>query len=244
MRSSKRITALAMAALFTLGMASTAFAGTWSAGNGENQNKWCYDNGDGTYANNGWQWIDGNNDGVAECYYFDENGWLLTNTVTPDGFNVNADGAWIFNGQIQTKITQLTASDRTSDIDGRYMCVGYFYDDEFFSVTPQEADMGLEYMELSEIDEKTLKAVIWGRDIGGSEITLKKDGDTYKFESGKLSDRDIYSDLYSNGEALQQYIYELHMEDGTLVVSGANSTWDGIMTHWHKDERNRAIFKK
>ena len=42
---------------------------------------------------NGWRWIDGNQDGVSECYYFDAEGWL-TSTTTPDGYTVNADGAW------------------------------------------------------------------------------------------------------------------------------------------------------
>ncbi len=48
-------------AILSAVMATNVFAGTWSTGKGENQNNWWYDNGDGTYANNGWQWIDGNN---------------------------------------------------------------------------------------------------------------------------------------------------------------------------------------
>lgn len=87
-------------------MASTAFAGTWQTGAGENQGKLWYDNEDGSYASNGWHWIDGNVDGIAESYYFDNNGWLLTNTTTPDGYTVNADGAWIENGTIQTQTTE------------------------------------------------------------------------------------------------------------------------------------------
>ncbi len=52
---------------------------------GKNQNKWWYEMENGSYPTNGWQWIDGNGDGVAESYYFDNSGWLLTNTTTPDG---------------------------------------------------------------------------------------------------------------------------------------------------------------
>lgn len=47
--------------------------------------------------------LDGNGDGVAECYYFDGNGYMLANTTTPDGYTVNADGAWTVNGVVQTK---------------------------------------------------------------------------------------------------------------------------------------------
>lgn len=50
----------------------------------------------------GWHWIDGNYDGVGECYYFGENHYILTDTVTPDGYTVNTDGAWIENGVVQT----------------------------------------------------------------------------------------------------------------------------------------------
>lgn len=90
------------AAALTVLMASTAFAGTWKTGSGADQGKWWYDNGDGTYAQNGWQWIDDNGDGVAECYYFDANGWMYANTITPDGFQVNASGAWVENGVVKT----------------------------------------------------------------------------------------------------------------------------------------------
>ena len=56
-----------------------------------------------------WQWIDGNGDGVSESYYFGSNGYLLTNTTTADGYTVNADGAWVVDGVVQT-----TSSDQGS----------------------------------------------------------------------------------------------------------------------------------
>ena len=40
----------------------------------------------------GWFWIDG------YCYYFDENCKMAANTMTPDGFTVDADGHWTENG--------------------------------------------------------------------------------------------------------------------------------------------------
>lgn len=67
---------------------------------------WYATNDDGTaWHANCWQWLDGNHDGIAECYYFDVNGYALTNTVTPDGYTVNADGAWTVNGVVQVKTT-------------------------------------------------------------------------------------------------------------------------------------------
>lgn len=78
----------------------TAFAGTWRIDGG---NRW-YQNDDGTYPKNGWAWIDGDGDGVSECYYFDENGYALIDTVTPDGCQVNGMGAWVQDGEVQTRI--------------------------------------------------------------------------------------------------------------------------------------------
>ena len=95
--------------LLSLSVAFPAMAGSWKNGAGDNAARWWYDNGDNTWAANGWRWIDGNQDGVSECYYFDAEGWLLTSTTTPDGYNVNADGAWTVNGIVQSR--QTAASD-------------------------------------------------------------------------------------------------------------------------------------
>ena len=62
-------------------MASTAFAAGWTLGQGDNQSRWWYDLGNGQYYGSQdqaveWQWLDGNNDGTAECYAFDSQGWM------------------------------------------------------------------------------------------------------------------------------------------------------------------------
>lgn len=56
----------------------------------------------------GWQWIDDNGDGIAECYYFEtqSNGYrgrLYKNTTTPDGYTVNEKGQWVQNGVVLTR---------------------------------------------------------------------------------------------------------------------------------------------
>lgn len=87
-----------------------ALAGTWLLGQDGSSARWWYDNGDGTRPVSEWVWIDGNNDGLAECYYFDNNGWLLTNTITPDNYSVDLNGAWTTDGIVQTRSTVLTPS--------------------------------------------------------------------------------------------------------------------------------------
>lgn len=86
-----------------MSMSFTAFAGVWKTGAEPNQNRWWYDNEDGTFASGGWQWIDGNQDGTEECYYFDGEGWMVSGGTTPDGYEVNEAGAWIQNGVVQTR---------------------------------------------------------------------------------------------------------------------------------------------
>lgn len=83
-----------------LGCAMTAFAGEWQQ---PGEGTWKWKNDDSTYAANGWYWLDGNQDGIAECYYFNESGTLLTNTTTPDLYTVNGDGQWTVNGVVQTQ---------------------------------------------------------------------------------------------------------------------------------------------
>ena len=88
-------------------MSSTVFAAGWTAGQGNNNGRWWYDLGNGQYYGTSeapveWQWLDGNGDGMAECYAFDREGWMYADTTTPDGYTVNPDGAWTVNGAVQT----------------------------------------------------------------------------------------------------------------------------------------------
>lgn len=100
--------------ILSISASMPAFAGTWLVGQDGTNARWCYDNGDGTYAKNEWRWIDGDGNGIAECYCFDANGWLFTNTVTPDFYTVNENGAWHVNGVVQTKSTLTSPSTDSS----------------------------------------------------------------------------------------------------------------------------------
>lgn len=92
----KQVLTVFMAGILTASMGMTALAGWEQEGN-----NWKY-NDNGAYAANGWYWIDGNNDGIAESYYFDNTG-ILARDTTVEGYTVNADGAWTVNGEIQTR---------------------------------------------------------------------------------------------------------------------------------------------
>ena len=98
----KRLQCIGLAIGILFGNTLMAHA-AWKTGEEPNQDKWQYEFEDGTYAANGWYWLDGNKDDIEECYYFDENGWMLSNTRTPDGYQVDASGAWVSHGVMQTR---------------------------------------------------------------------------------------------------------------------------------------------
>ena len=81
----KQYTAALLAAVMTVGNIFPSFAGQW-------------------------QWQDVNGDGISECYYYDDNGAMLTNTTTPDGYTVDSNGAWVVNGVVQTQSSSATSN--------------------------------------------------------------------------------------------------------------------------------------
>lgn len=113
----KTLSFMATAAM-TAAMSITAMAAGWQ----QNATGWWWQNDDGTWPANTWVWLDGNKDGVAECYYFDGNGYMAANTTTPDGYTVDANGAWTVNGAVQVQQTN-TVTNNTSD-NTRYTVIG------------------------------------------------------------------------------------------------------------------------
>ena len=86
---------LSLTLLLVLGFSMQTYAGWW-----HDANRWLYFESDGsTRARDGWKWIDSDDNGVAECYYFLSDGTLFQPKAgeerTPDGYLVNRDGKWI-----------------------------------------------------------------------------------------------------------------------------------------------------
>lgn len=106
----KQAAALAMTALVMTGTATTTFAGQWK----QDSKGWWWQNDDGSYPANKWEWLDGNKDGVAESYCFDASGYMLANITTPDGYTVNTDGQWTENGVVQTKKVEVQSTSTDS----------------------------------------------------------------------------------------------------------------------------------
>ena len=100
---------LFMAVTLSVSMSMTALAGQWK----QSGTDWKYE--DNGSCLTGWQWIDG------KCYYFDGNGYMLSNTTTPDGYQVDASGAWVVNGVVQT---QGTTAENNANYDPAHPLAG------------------------------------------------------------------------------------------------------------------------
>lgn len=115
---SKKITVVILTAGLSVLTSVSAFAGQWIHSDTEGWKYvdfgwkqdsigWWYQNLDGSYPTSTWQWIDedrnNNGDGELANYYFDANGYLVTNT-TIDDYTVNADGAWTVDGVVQVQL--------------------------------------------------------------------------------------------------------------------------------------------
>lgn len=81
----KKLLTLLAAGILAVSMSITVWAGEWK----QDTTGWWYQNDNGSYPKNQWQEING------KQYYFGSNGYMLSNTTTPDGYKVGADGAWI-----------------------------------------------------------------------------------------------------------------------------------------------------
>ena len=95
----KKLISILAAGLLTASMAMTAFAGSWQ----KNSTGWWYQNDDGSWPAACWQQING------AWYYFNAGGYMLENSMTPDGYYVGPDGVWVQNGQSSQQAADTSA---------------------------------------------------------------------------------------------------------------------------------------
>lgn len=136
----KKITMTVTAVLMSLLLALPAYAAEWKS----DTNGWWYQYDDASYPNNGWTWVDG------KCYYFTPEGYCLMDTQTPDGYTVDASGAWVVDGVVQTQDGSQSASGTTV----QWGSLSFTVPDEFVRDTTSTED-GLFFL-----DENRMAAII------------------------------------------------------------------------------------
>lgn len=88
----KKIAILGMTIILALSNSLVGFAGEWKSDN----RGWWVQNEDGSYLTN--QWYQSPESGL--WYYLGEDGYMLTNCVTPDGYTVNENGVYVVTESI------------------------------------------------------------------------------------------------------------------------------------------------
>ncbi len=87
----EKLAVLCLSAVITAGSFSLGFAagrpGTWAS----NDKGWWIEYPDGSYLTNDWY----QSPASGLWYYMGADGYMLTNTMTPDGYWVNADGVYV-----------------------------------------------------------------------------------------------------------------------------------------------------
>ena len=195
----------AMGITVLAGVRGDGMAGSWKS----DANGWWWQNSDGTWPANAWVWLDGNGDGSAECYYFNENGYILTNTTSPDGYVLDGDGAWTVNGEKQTQAVSY-------DVGWNHDGIGWKYYSGSRFVTS---------------DWKRIKGEKYYFDENGYMVTgfQEIDGLYYYFDStGALKDKTFYMDgIY----------YVVDPSDGSITDEIDEYDWADYRQDYETSER-------
>lgn len=181
-----------------------------------NTNHWYYLKENNQPAKNEWLEIDTKGNGVVEYYYFGADGILLQNTVTPDGYTVNGDGAWVINGVVQTKSYAL----KSTSIDTTNMNVVSSSNEKKELKNAITTKSGVDF-----IDTKKINGASWVNVIrmNGRDSFLKANSgkcNQLKFEAGvvKVSDNAEYLiTVYVNGEEYGQFNEE-NINTGESII--------------------------
>ena len=194
----KNILTAVVAMVMALAMSMTALAAGWQTGFDGQKARWWYLNDDNTWPANTWVWIDDNKDGVAQCYYFDAAGYVMTGTTTPDGYTVNATGEWTVNGVVQNKGEAVNAN-ASANVNATGTSTKSLDD---YGYTNGLNDLIYELPNLTKADVEAMfgdKAIVSDGASDGSGITSYKYGDErfyirFNDSDGSFKNASLYFD--------------------------------------------------
>ncbi|MBQ7796021.1 MAG: hypothetical protein IJ374_05620 [Lachnospiraceae bacterium] len=225
MKKQKLVTLIGTA-LLTLAATTTVFAGTWK----QDHVGWWWQRNDGSYPVNGWEWIDANDDSVSECYYFNSNGYCLLNTTTPDGYQVDINGAWVNNGVVQTKKDTDNTTAVSTSSSGVQPTRYTFTEEQILSFTPEFLynnnkieDCIWKYDYLKSVYELGLQdKALWNSSpYTNGWISIAEE---YSYEISNPY-RDLSKEMYSSLDAYIQYhLKNLRKQICNMVVLFANTS--------------------
>lgn len=202
----KIIAILIMSTMFSM----VSYAGQWQ----QDEIGWRYQNDDGTYKT-GWH-----QDVNGKWYYLDTNSnYMLTNTVTPDGYLVSESGEWI-EAKVEVKRGNY---DNRADIDstaysypGGPKSIGYsmptivYYNNEYDNV--YTGKIKISRVELSK--DGVPYVVFSGSDMDIYELRVKR---RYIFEDGSYADDVdyLFANIKSRGDEVSASLLKPPSKLGT-----------------------------
>ena len=221
--------------LFIVLSANLVFASGWTKG--ISKNAWWYDFGNGDYFKSSWQWIDGNQDGIAECYCFDENGWMYENTTTPDGYTVNENGAWTVNNVVQTKPSDLIPKNNANNMNNGNNIVS----NNITETRNNEENKNIEDFSgrQDEYREDLLRRVNKYRDKQGLNALEEND---YLQEMAQIRAEELsirMSHIRPNGELADGYGL-----DGEIITKGPKTPKDAFLAFKVSKQHNKLMLDR
>jgi hypothetical protein len=211
--------------VFSIFMASTAFAGTWR----QDSKGWRYQNDDGSWHECGWF-----KDKDGNWYYFNQAGYMLTNATTPDGYQVAANGTWI----------QTNSSNELSGYQKDIIIKSIIYDGKETHYTADLSEKQAVYYMSSLITHDT-------NDRNYNQTTKGH----YFFDSPQLRDNENLSYYYNEDEVIKKtqdllgvsisketfaeaYLNE---KDGYILSSGTSSEEGSEITNYRIEDYGNTI---
>ena len=198
--------------------------------------KWTYIKPDGTLVKNGWLNVDDN------LYYMDADGYMLSNTITPDGYYVNSSGArqnylpgWLQNERGWKYVLNngyYAASTWIEDTDGKW----YYFDMSGYMRTDYDTPDGYHVGADGVWDGQPAKAITDGIN-GGPGIAKSAASGSWEENSGIWKFRQTDGSYVTNGwfqvpdgkwyyfDADGQMLANINTPDGYFV--GSDGAWDG-----------------
>ena len=195
---------------------------------------WWYQNADGSYPTNTWKeisgawyYFEGNGYMAANKwignYYVGSNGAMLTNTTTPDGYQVGSDGAWI-QGQVQTQndgVHIVRASDAYNvnlQIDaGPENYKAEMHAGTMINVIEPSQNTFRFSSNGSNLDAKDHTVSIWAvSEIGDYVFALGKDGDPYIMDYKFEYDKDFSLDFTGQNRTAQEF--SKYCKDNNVLI--------------------------
>lgn len=220
------------AAALAVSMNTTALAG-WNYDNGDvvytDESGWHHDGTGWKFINpdtnigiaGTWAFIDGNGDGIAEGYYFYDNGYLAVNTTIGSTY-VNENGAAVVNGAVDTFQQEKKTDFETGWIYGTYKDALLSTDrSAIFAEVGWYSDDDSDYIRIYPESD-------YGRTLFSGVMN---------FVEGSMYDYTVYDT--ETGDVLKIRYNGLDNLDFTIMVPGTFSNRylpDSSRGHYHKTE--------